>query len=366
MFLSDLDLRNNATYLEYQYLRHRLDFKIRADRKAIQNAGLNQLFRQRDILSQVSFSASFPLSNALRLELSPFIQQAKRAIFDIRNIGLGGEDRKQYYIGGTAALVFDNSVQTGLNQLSGSRFQIKTNYQLSPGAPERNFGEFFADFRSYFPLHREITFAVRGSAGSFFGNSPKKYLLGGVDNWMFRNYHISRQKDDPLLGYRDDVLSLKSDETQSDWLFNRFCTNLRGYRINAAYGSSFLLMNAELRIPLVRYIYSGPVNSNFWRNFQIMAFADLGSSWTGSGPWNKSNGLNTRIINEGNFSIRVKSYESPYLTSYGIGIRTLVLGYFSRLDFVWPGQKDADRVTGSDPLDYRNSSRLMFSIGHDF
>lgn len=366
LFLSDLELRNNATYLEYQYLRHRLDFKIRADRKAIQNAGVNQLFRQRDVLSQVSFSASYPVSNALRLELSPFVQQAKRAIFDIRNIGLGGEDRKQYYFGGSAALVFDNSVQTGLNQLAGSRFLIKTNYQVSPGARERNFGEFFADFRSYFPLHREITLAVRGSAGGFVGNSPKKYLLGGIDNWMFRDYHISRQKDDPLLGYRDDVLSLKSDETQSEWLFNRFCTNLRGYRINAAYGNSFLLMNAELRIPLVRYIYSGPVNSNFWRNFQVMAFADLGSAWTGSGPWNKSNSLNTRTINEGNFSVRVKSYENPYLTSYGLGIRTMVLGYFSRLDIVWPGQKDADRVTGSDPLSYRNSSRLMFSIGQDF
>lgn len=366
VFLSDLELRNNASYLEYQFLRNRIDLKVRADRRAVQNSALNQLFRQRDVLSQVGISASYPLSNALRVELNPFFQQARRAVFDIRNIGLGGEDRFQNYWGAAGNLVFDNSTRTGLNQLAGTRLMLRASYQFSPGGSNRNFGEIFADMRTYFPIHREVTLAVRASGGRFFGNSPKKYLLGGVDNWMFRDYHISRQKDDPLLGYRDDVLSLKSDETQSDWLFNRFCTNLRGYRINAAYGTGFMLLNAELRIPLVRYIYKGPVNSNFWRNFQVLIFGDMGSAWTGSGPWRKSNSLNTRTLNEGNFSVRVKSYENPYLSSYGFGIRTMVLGYFSRLDVVWPLQKDADRVSGSNPMDYRNSSRLMLSIGHDF
>jgi outer membrane protein assembly factor BamA len=366
LFLSDLELRNNASYLEYQFLQNRIDLKFRADRRAVQNSALNQLFRQRDVLSQVGFSASFPLSNALRVELNPFMQQAKRAIFDIRNIGLGGEDRLQYYWGAAGNLVFDNSTRTGLNQMAGTRLMLRSSYQISPGAAERNFGEISADLRTYLPVHREITLACRASGGSFFGNSPKKYLLGGVDNWMFRDYHISRQKDDPLLGYRDDVLSLKSDETQSDWLFNRFCTNLRGYRINAAYGTGFMLLNAELRIPLVRYIYKGPINSNFWRNFQVMVFGDMGSAWTGAGPWKKSNSLNTRTVNEGNFSVRVKSYENPYLSSYGFGIRTMVLGYFSRMDVVWPLQKDADRVSGSNPMDYRNSASLMLSIGHDF
>jgi hypothetical protein len=366
LFLGDLEMRNNASYLEYQFLRNRFDFKLRADRKGLQNSGINQLFRQQDVLQQFSATAAYPLSNALRVEFNPFFQEARRAIFDIRNIGLGGEDRKQYYWGTSGSLVFDNSIQTGLNQLSGSRFHLKAGYQWSPGFKERNFGEISADLRSYFPIHREITFAVRASAGSFFGNSPKKYMIGGVDNWMFRDYHISRQNDDPLLGYRDDVVSLNSDETQSEWLFNRFCTNLRGYRLNAAYGNSFFLFNAELRIPLIRYIYKGPINSNFWRNFQFLVFGDMGSAWTGTGPWSRNNSLNTRTINEGNFSIRVKSYENPYLASYGFGIRTIVLGYFSRLDIVWPTQRDDDRITGVNAIDKRNSSRIMLSIGHDF
>ncbi len=368
VYLSDFEFKNNAAYLEYQYLQRRIDWKLRADRISIQNSGLNQLFRQKDLLQQISVSASFPFSNALRLELSPYFQEVRRAIFDIRSIGLGGDDRKTYFWGARTDLVFDNSQRTGMNLMSGTRFNLRAQYQISPGASALNFGELAADFRSYFPIHREITFAMRGSAGSFFGNSPKKYMLGGMDNWLFREYHVSRQKDDPLLGYRDDILSLNSDETQSDWLFNRYCTNLRGYKLNAAYGTRFLLFNWELRIPIIRYVYKGPINSNFWRNLQLLAFTDLGAAWSGAGPWNRNNSLNTRTINEGNFSIRVKSYENPYLSSYGFGMRTLVLGYFARLDVAWPNQKDEDRIQGSNvqSVDYRNSSRIMLSLGHDF
>jgi hypothetical protein len=367
MFLSDFEFRNNASYLEYQYLRNRIDWKVRADRKAIQNTGLNQLFRQRDILQQFGITASYPFSNAIRLELNPFVQEARRGIFDIRNNpGLGGPDRLTYYWGSMMDLVFDNSIRSNLNQITGTRFHLRASYQVSSSGKELNFGEISGDLRTYIPIHREITLAVRGSAGGFIGNAPKKYLLGGIDNWMFRDYHVSRQKDDPLLGYRDDILSLKSDETQSDWLFNRFCTNLRGYRINAAYGTRFMLMNAELRIPIIRYVYPGPINSNFWRNLQLQAFYDVGAAWSGTGPWNRNNSLNTRTVNEGNFTIRVKSYENPYLASYGFGIRTIVLGYLGRLDVVWPNQKDEDRVSGTNDLDQRNSAQIMLSIGHDF
>jgi len=368
MFLSDFDFRNNTAFLEYQYLRNRIDLKVRTDRVSIQNSGLNQLFRQRDVLQQIGVAASYPFSNAMRFEVFPFVQETRRSVFDIRSIGLGGEDLKNYYFGGRAEFVFDNSIRTGMNLLSGTRFNLRAQYQMAPTASALNFGELAADFRSYLPIHREITLAVRASGGSFFGNAPKKYLLGGLDNWIFREYHVSRQKDDPLLGYRDDILSLNSDETQSQWLFNRYCTNLRGYRLNAAYGTRFMLFNWELRVPVIRYIYKGPINSNFWRNLQLVAFTDLGTAWTGKGPWNQDNSLNTKTISEGNFSIRVKSYENPFLAGYGFGLRTLVLGYFARLDVAWPNQRDADRAPANNPqpFDERNSSRINLSIGHDF
>jgi hypothetical protein len=367
-FLNDLEFKNNASYLEYQFLQHRVDFKIRGERKAIQNSGLNQLFRQRDILQNLAISCSYPFSNALRLEINPFFQQTKRSIFDIRNIGLGGEDRKINYFGAASELVFDNTTKTGMNLQLGTRFRARAQYQIAPAEKIRNFGEVSLDFRSYLPIHREITFAFRASYGNFFGNSPKKYMLGGVDNWLFRSYHVSRQKDDPLLGFRDDALSLNSDESQSNWLFNRYCTNLRGYRYNAAYGTSFLLFNWEVRVPIIRYIYKGPINSNFWRNLQLTAFADMGAGWTGTGPWNKNNSLNTREINEGNFSIKVKSYENPFLASYGFGARTIILGYYAKLDLAWPSQKDSDLVNSNSlsSEEYKNSSRLMLSLGHDF
>ena len=138
-------------------------------------------------------------------------------------------------------------------------------------------------------------------------------------------------------------------------MFNRFATNLRGFKYNSIYGSSFLLFNGELRVPIVRYIYKGPINSNFWRNLQLTTFTDIGSAWTGVGPFNSDNSLNTKVVNEGNFSIKVKSYENPFLIGYGFGARTLVLGYYLKFDVAWGRQNG-----------FTNDPRYYFTFGYDF
>jgi hypothetical protein len=220
---------------------------------------------------------------------------------------------------------------------------------------DKSFGEFFVDFRTYQPIHNEITLAFRSTMGNFFGRAPKKYSLGGMDNWLFRSYDVSNEKDDPLRGLNQNNLAVSSEQAQTDWLFNRFCTNLRGFNYNAAYGTSFLLFNLELRVPIIQYIYKGPIDSDFWRHLQITAFSDIGTSWTGVGPFSKNNSFNSVEINEGNFTIKVKSYESPFLTGYGLGLRSLFLGYYSKLDVAW-GTRNGST---SRPNYY-------LTLGHDF
>lgn len=354
-FFSDLEMRNNWSFLEYQYLKKRIDFKIRAERKSIQSSSNTQFIRQRDILNSLSATASWPVSTALRLDVSPFFQVTRRNLFDQVNLNLGGSDLYKYFFGAAAEMVFDNTITTGINMISGTRMKARVQYQTNRTDPDRSFGEISVDARTYQPIHKEITLALRGSFGRFFGNAPKKYSLGGMDNWLFRSYNVTDAKDDPLRGINQSNLTLSSDEAQTDWLFNRFCTNLRGFKYNAAYGTNFMLFNAELRIPIVRYVYKGPIDSNFWRNLQLTAFTDFGTAWTGVGPFSKDNSLNTKQIEEGNFLIKIKSYESPFLMGYGFGARTVFLGYFTKFDMAW-GQKN--NIT-SDPTFY-------FTLGHDF
>jgi hypothetical protein len=356
-FFTDMEMRNNVSNLEYQYLKKRVDFKFRADRISIQNTSFTQALRQRDVLYGVSAGASYPISNALRVEVSPYFQTTRRVLFDPNpNVPLlGGKELNINYFGISGEIVFDNTTKLGMNMISGTRFKIKSRYQVANQYADKAFGEVYMDFRTYQPIHKDIIIAFRASYGNFFGAAPKKYMLGGMDNWLFRAYEVSNQKDDPLRGLNQNNQIISSDDAQTDWLFNPYVTNLRGFKYNDIYGSSFLLFNGELRVPIVKYFYRGPINSNFWRNLQLTAFTDIGTSWTGLGPFNPNNSLNTKTITEGNFTINVKSYENPFLTGYGFGARTLVLGYYLKFDMAW-GRRNG----------FTNDPRYYFTFGYDF
>lgn len=356
-FFTDMELRNNLAFFEYHFLPKRLDFKLRADRTSIQNTSFTQSIRQRDVLLGLSGTMAYPLTNSLRVEATPFFQTTKRVVFDFNpNVPfLGGKDVNVYYFGLAGQLVFDNSTTLGMNMISGTRMKLRGQYQVANKYGSKDFGELFADVRTYLPIHKDIVFALRGSLGHFFGNGAKKYMLGGMDNWLFRSYEVSSQKDDPLRGLNQNNQIISSDEAQTDWLFHRYVTNLRGFKYNQIYGRSFMLFNGEFRFPIIKYFYKGPINSNFWRNLQLTAFSDIGTAWTGVGPFNQNNSLNTRQINEGNFSVRVKSYENPFLMGYGFGARTMVLGYYLKFDMAW-GEKN--RIVGNP--------NYYFTLGYDF
>ncbi|MEM1138227.1 MAG: BamA/TamA family outer membrane protein, partial [Bacteroidota bacterium] len=146
-----------------------------------------------------------------------------------------------------------------------------------------------------------------------------------------------------------------------DRLFIDFATNMRGFKYNQLSGNNFILLNAELRIPVLKYFYKGTITSNFFRNLQLVGFTDVGSAWTGISPFNRENALNTEIIPERarpgdlGFVARVKNFKNPFLVGYGAGIRTMLLGFYTKFDVAW-GIEDETR---QDPMYY-------LTLGHDF
>jgi outer membrane translocation and assembly module TamA len=120
------------------------------------------------------------------------------------------------------------------------------------------------------------------------------------------------------------------------------------------------LLNGELRFPLLKYFYKGTITSNFFRSLQLVGFTDVGSAWTGVSPFNRENALNTETLeavdDSGNgFVARVKNFKNPFLVGYGAGIRTMLLGYYTKFDVAW-GLEDNSR---QDPMFY-------LTLGHDF
>ncbi len=341
------DWKSGDIYAEFQYLKHRVDFSIRFDRKVIFWSQNDQL--QKYSWQKIEFGAALPISVRTRVAIKPFggftsyvdrgpDQQAVSPPVYLTS-------KQQFYAGVRAEVVYDNSVTTGMNLIEGTRGKINFVHYEGLGNSSATFSQVSIDVRHYQKIYKEIVLAVRGYTGTFFGNSPKQYVLGGVDNWFgnVTNYNGVRNPLYVKSGFNDNLL------------FVDFATTLRGFDYAVLYGSSVAMASAEFRLPLVRALAGGPIPSNFFRNLQFTAFYDIGSSWTGSPPINSKNTLRNELINQGPFQINLKQYLNPWLYSYGLGFRTMMLGYYLKFDYAWPVEN------------YKvKDARLMVSLGFDF
>jgi WD40 repeat protein len=335
------DLKSSSVFGEYWFLKKRVDIGVRYDRKTIYS--FNETVAHRYTLNRGFLTFSYPLTASMRVSVSPFINATR---FTDLNY-FAAADNVVEYKGIKAEWVYDNTVVKGMNMIEGTRFRLSLDQFLADDR-SKNFGKLIFDLRHYQSIHRELILATRVSYGNFIGNAPKNFLLGGMDNWLF-NSTIKQGLDDPL------NISLQTDN--SDILFVEYVTNMRGFRYNTQYGPKYGLLNAELRIPLIRYLYNGVIHSNFLKNFQIAAFTDVGSAWSGKSPFNRDNSTNTVYVGGGTspFTAKVVNYRNPFLVGYGAGIRTLFLGYYMKLDLAW------------GMVNYKVANRILYlTLGYDF
>jgi Tol biopolymer transport system component len=346
------DLKSGDLYGEYQFLKYRIDFKARYTRNVIMRRIDNEEILQKYVLDKFNFTASLPFTNALRFDISP--QASTTRYLDLNRGGLrptplfNGNDKSVSYIGVDTEIVFDNSIVTGLNLLEGTRAKVGIKMNKSISDNSKSFSNFYLDARHYQKVHRDIIIASRLFYGKFYGNNNPNYMVGGMDNWLF-NKTNSTGSNDPLLA--------ASGVDNSNLLFNQFITNIRGFDYNTFNGTDAIVFNAELRFPAFRYFMHGPIASNFFRNFQLIGFYDVGSAWTGLSPFKSENDVNTRIIKneESPFEAVLTNSSSPWLASYGAGIRTVFLGYYLKVDVARPIQ---DLAVGKP--------RVHLTLGYDF
>lgn len=352
------DFKSGDVYGEFQYLPKRVDFSVRFDRKVIfwetPQEGFAQIEQQKYSFQKIEVGASLPLSVRTRISLKPFggyTMFVDRGLLQPQASGPTFlPSKQQFYTGAKAELVYDNSLSTGMNIIEGTRGKFSAIHYEAVGNNQKSFSQISLDVRHYQKIYHEIIFAVRGFTGTFLGNSPKKYLLGGMDNWLGNRLNYE--------GLQNPLVS-KVGTYNENLLLSEFATNLRGFDYATLYGSSVAMANAELRIPLIRALSNGPITSNFFRNLQFTAFYDIGTSWTGAVPFNTENSVRKRVVPEdisgSPFVIELNEYLNPWLFSYGLGLRTMMLGYYVKFDLAWP----VENYTVKNP-------RLSVTLGFDF
>lgn len=351
------DWKSGDVFGEFHYLKHRMDFSVRYDRKVIfwtqpqveSTSNTVSDRRQKYSWQKIELGVALPLSVRTRIAIKPFggytLYEDLGPDQRIVSPPVYEPSKTQWYTGARAELVFDNSVNSGLNLMEGTRGKLNFIHYEGIGNKAASFSQVSLDLRHYQKLYRQIVLAVRGYTGTFFGNAPKQYVLGGVDNWFGNAINFEGVKN-PLYvksGFNDNLV------------FTEFATTLRGFDYATLYGTSVAMFNAELRLPLVRAFSGAAVSSSFFRNMQFTAFYDIGTSWTGAPPIESENSLRTVEIRSGPFTIDLKQYLNPWLYSYGFGFRSMMLGYYLKFDYAWP----VENFKVKDP-------RIMVSVGLDF
>jgi len=245
--------------------------------------------------------------------------------------------------------VFDNTMDVAMNIKNGSRYKIYANVvkkfdmQLFDGF-SLDFNEGFmtilgVDARHYQRLLKHSVLAMRFSAATSFGSEKMLYFLGGTDGWLFPK--------------TNEEIPFPSNA--EDFAFKALAAPMRGFNINIRNGSNFALANAELRMPIFRYLFPNS-RSSLLRNFQAVGFFDVGTAWEGRNPFSDDNPLNTTVINRSDqVEVKVNFFRDPVVAGYGVGARLLLFNYFIRVDYAWG--IETKRV--QDPI-------LYFSLGTDF
>lgn len=243
--------------------------------------------------------------------------------------------------------VFDNTLDISLNIKNGTRYKVFVEIVKGFEADFSNKLKFKAndgfmtvvgiDARHYQRVLRYSVLAGRLAGATSFGQEKILYMLGGTDNWLLPQF--------------DMTIPLPSAD---DFVYRAIATNARGFKMNARNGNTYALFNAEFRTPVFRYLFRHSP-SNFVQNFQLVGFFDAGTAWQGLNPFNEDSPLNTWTDANSNVSITVNYFRDPIVYGYGAGIRTLLFGYFVRLDYAW----GVETRQVQDP-------KLYFSIGMDF
>ena len=338
-------------YARADYLKHRWDYSFIYYRKT--NLGyIENLDAEGKIYSNLyQGTIKYPFDRVRSLKLSAGVRLDRIAVrpYDITvadsAILKSGYVNKQAFALARLEYVHDDALLKTTNIYHGLRYKVYADLLSLMTDPEEgstakkgrlsfNFG---TDFRYYYPIYRNFIWAARAAADFSWGDQKMLYYLGGVDSWISPKYNSTPQALDASYAYQT------------------LAVNMRGFKQNISNGNNAIVLNSEFRLPLFSTLLNRPINNAFIRNFQLTQFIDLGSAWNGT--YNKM-GRNQQQSTNIDGTIQVTTRPGgigPFVGGYGFGARSILLGYFMRLDAAW----EMNAFFKGKPIMY-------FGIGVDF
>lgn len=319
-----IDLKNSDYGLAYYYLADRMNYGIEGFHTArfvyLSRGFGSDLFRFRNYGGIVS--ASYPLNRFYRIDGSLNIMSVSSENLD----NFVEPKQSSTFIVPSMSFVHDNVMWGYTSPIQGTRYKITAFGNPGITGADKSFYSFTWDYRTYFRFWYDNHLAIRLSGGYSGGGNPQRFFIGGTESWINREFATGEV---PLDG-------------PEDFLFLTPALPLRGYDYAEQMGTKYSLLNLELRMPLIRYLLTGPLPL-FFQNILGTAFIDAGSAW------DQTDKLQFIGRNQyGNVATK------DLLIGTGFGVRMAFL-FLWRMDIAW--KYDIDSF--SEP-------RYMFSIGYDW
>ena len=312
----NFDLVNNEYIFSYSNLKRRLDHQILYHRVGTDDYGYYSYIRHK--VNELYYIVTYPFTPVLNIRGTASVRYDRAVYLSTDQLNLQKPDDHKVWGSLKGELTYDNTRNIGVNLYYGTRYKVFGEYfQLVNGKGTNVFVLGF-DFRHYQKLHRTLIWANRIAASTSFGSNKLVYYMGGVDNWLWPRFDMNT----PVA-------------IDQNYVFQTLATNMRGFKQNIRNGNSFFVINSEIRMPVFRYFFNRPIRSDFLNNFQIVAFGDVGTAWTGSNPWSKDNQLFREYIYRNPLFIQVEMVKDPLVGGFGGGLRARLLGYFIRADLAW-------------------------------
>ena len=308
-------LINNEYALRFSDLSRRIDKTLTFHRYVTDDYAT---YYYRTFTNELFYTLSYPFNEVLSLRGTLIGRMDRRVNLALDNYSLAEGDVFGLLGGLRAELVYDNSKKLQTNIYVGDRGKVFAEYYQTIQKGSTNLVVLGFDYRHYTRIHRNFIWANRIAGSTSFGQNKLIYYMGGVDNWILARF--------------DNGTPIDYDQ---NYLYQTLATNMRGFRQNIRNGNSFVVLNSELRFPVFSYLLDRPINMRFIKNFQLVAFGDIGTAWTGWNPYDLNNSLYTTHYHDGNLDISVTQQKEPIVGGIGLGVRTTVLGYFVRGDVAW-------------------------------
>ncbi len=354
-------LEESNIFLSYYYLKRQTNYGISLYHyKTYYYSTDWDMFSDR--VYGASLLASHPFSKFTRLDFVTNLLSIERDAYSISTYQYYDSYHNNYYpyaytsrerLDGIRSLTLsasfskDTTLWSYTGPANGTRYRLNVEHSPTFADLDLQYTTVEFDYRKYFRFNKRYTFVSRLSGGGSFGEQPRLFFLGGIDNWL--NARVA------------DVPSVV--ERSQDLFFAKFPFPLRGYRYYQEYGQKYFLTNFEFRFPFIRYLALGWPLPIVLGNITGTIFTDIGSAWERyEDVTQEIDGTQVKVrqFNEsfhgGGRDANGKFYLDDIKMSWGVGMR-MNLGFaVLRFDTAW---KVFAKESDPKPVFY-------VSIGPDF